>query len=207
MTHRIVPWCAPALLISATSACQVLQPDHPAEPVGAYAAPPTTGNIIYVDGEEDQQSSTGRNQAITVAPAPPETAKPPPRAITAAPDGATAPTPAGTNRVAGTVAVKLDAEGSFYLAAEAACLASGMGDRFLTWSPGTSSSCTNACNNVNAGGAPGKPSCVQGWTLVTGTTNYRYGSECDTADPSRGQGISGKLCCCTGSGWGQPMFR
>src|SRR5262249_3117681 len=40
---------------------------------------------------------------------------------------------------------KLDGNGSLLLATEAACLATGIGDRFVTWSAGLSQSCAQAC--------------------------------------------------------------
>jgi hypothetical protein len=107
----------------------------------------------------------------------------------------------GGNWASPAVPVKLDGSGSFYLAAAAACLASGTGDRFLTWSGAPTQTCSQACSTVTCGATA---SCVQGWSVVSGTTNYRYGTECDTGS---GPGISGKLCCCTGTGCGQPMYR
>jgi hypothetical protein len=110
----------------------------------------------------------------------------------------------GSGTVGSNSPVKLDGFGSFSLAAEAACLASGDGDRFLTWSPGTAPTCQQACNAAFTGTGCGQANCVMGWSVVSGTTNYRYGTECDAGS---GFGISGKLCCCTGSGCGQPMYR
>jgi hypothetical protein len=123
----------------------------------------------------------------------------------------------GTNTVMGTVSsaglnvggsstgsVKLDGRGSFSLAAEAACLASGPSDRFLTFSAGTTQTCAQACAAVSCG-LPG--TCVEGWTMWPGTVHYRYTNECTVADPSGGQGISGKLCCCTGTGCATAMYR
>jgi hypothetical protein len=103
-----------------------------------------------------------------------------------------------------TGSVKLDGRGSFFLGAEAACLASGASDRFLKWSAGDAQTCAQACGAVTCNAAA---TCVKGWTMWAGTVHYQYGSECTTADPSAGQGMSGKLCCCVGSGCAQPMYK
>jgi hypothetical protein len=102
----------------------------------------------------------------------------------------------------------LQAGTEFFLAAEAACLASGALDRFLKWSAGVAETCTDACKAVTCGSNPAA-TCVEGkgWTMWTGSVHYQYGSECKEKDPSGNQGISGKLCCCVGTGCAQPLFK
>ena len=90
--------------------------------------------------------------------------------------------------------IKIGGRGAFALAAEAACLASGANGRTLMWSAGTSQTCAQACAALTCGGAA---TCNFGWSVWGGDTHYQYGTECSSADPSVGQGISGKYCCCT----------
>lgn len=97
--------------------------------------------------------------------------------------------------------------GGTFLAMSAACFASGAQDRFLVWRPGSTTTCAQACATIACGSAA---SCAIGWTFFGNPANaahYRYGNECTVADPSGGQGISGKACCCTGTGCGQGMYR
>lgn len=122
----------------------------------------------------------------------------------------------GTNTVAATMSpagvnvggdtstgkVTLDGRGALFLASEAACMATGAGDRFLMWSAGTSQTCQSLCQTISCGG--GTASCVQGWTAFTGTQVYRYGDECSS---TTNHGNTGKLCCCSGTNCAEPLYQ
>jgi hypothetical protein len=136
--------------------------------------------------------------------------------------------PAGTATIAVTPGVvnvggatvppmKLDGLGSLSLAEEAACLDTGTLDRFVIWSDGAAYSCTQQCATVGCNGivadagvdagadAGITATCVHGLSVFAGALHYRYGTECGTA--STAPGVQGKLCCCTGTGCAQPMYR
>ncbi len=94
---------------------------------------------------------------------------------------------------------KLEGRGAAFLMLAAACRATGTADRFAAYQSGTAVTCTTKCATYS-----GPATCVKGWTLFSGSANYEYGTECGTAMTDAS--MSGKLCCCTGSGTAEVLF-